>query len=85
MKIDTSALIFPGQGSQKIGMGKDLCDDYAIAKDVYARVDDALGFKLSDIIFGDNQDELNLTSNAQPAIMATSIAYFEVLKKCDNY
>ena len=83
MKIDTSALIFPGQGSQKVGMGKDLYDNYAVAKDVFLRVDDALGFKLSEIIFGDNQEELNLTSNAQPAIMATSIAYFEVLKKLE--
>ena len=81
MKIDTSALVFPGQGSQKIGMGKDLYDNYAVAKDVFARVDDALEFNLSEVIFGDNQEELNLTSNAQPAIMATSIAYFEVLKK----
>lgn len=83
MKIDTSALIFPGQGSQKIGMGKDLYDNYAVAKDVFLRVDDALEFKLSEIIFGENQDELNLTSNAQPAIMTTSIAYFEVLKKLE--
>lgn len=83
MKIDTSALIFPGQGSQKIGMGKDLYDNYAVAKDIFLRVDDALEFKLSEIIFGENQDELNLTSNAQPAIMTTSIAYFEVLKKLE--
>ena len=83
MKIDTSALVFPGQGSQKVGMGKDLYDNYAVAKDVFLRVDDALEFKLSEIIFGDNQEELNLTSNAQPAIMTTSIAYFEVLKKLE--
>ena len=83
MKIDTSALVFPGQGSQKVGMGKDLYDNYAVAKDVFLRVDDALEFKLSEIIFGENQDELNLTSNAQPAIMTTSIAYFEVLKKLE--
>ena len=51
MKIDISALIFPGQGSQKIGMGKDLYDNYAVAKDIYTRVDDALGFKLSEVIF----------------------------------
>ncbi len=81
MKINTSALVFPGQGSQKIGMGKDLYDNYAIAKEVYTRVDNALEFKLSELIFDGNQEELNLTSNAQPAIMATSIAYFEVLKK----
>ena len=81
MELNSSALIFPGQGSQKIGMGKDLYDNYAIAKDVFLRVDDALDFKLSELIFNGEQEELNNTSNAQPAIMATSIAYFEVLKK----
>lgn len=83
MRIDAYALVFPGQGSQRTGMGKDLYDNYAIAKEVYTRVDNALGFKLSELIFEGNQEDLNLTSNAQPAIMATSIAYFEVLKKLD--
>lgn len=81
MELNTSALVFPGQGSQKIGMGKDLYDNYAIAKEVFLRVDDALNFKLSDLMFNGNQEDLNNTSNAQPAIMATSMAYFEVLKK----
>ena len=81
MELNSSALIFPGQGSQKIGMGKDLYDNYAVAKEVFLRVDNALDFGLSELMFNGNQEELNNTSNAQPAIMAASIAYFEVLKK----
>ena len=80
MKINSSALVFPGQGSQKIGMGKDLYENYAIARQIFDRVDDALGFKLSSLMFAGDTEELNKTSNAQPAIMAVSIAYFEVLK-----
>ncbi len=80
MKINSSALVFPGQGSQKIGMGKDLYENYAVAKQVFDRVDDALGFGLSSLMFAGDIEELNKTSNAQPAIMAVSIAYFEVLK-----
>ena len=80
MKINSSALVFPGQGSQKVGMGKDLYENYAIARQIFDRVDDALGFKLSSLMFAGDTEELNKTSNAQPAIMAVSIAYFEVLK-----
>lgn len=80
MKLETLALVFPGQGSQKIGMGKDLYNNYAVAKEIFMRVDDALGYKLSELIFDGSQDELNLTSNAQVAIMTVSMAYFEVLK-----
>ena len=80
MKLETLALVFPGQGSQKIGMGKDLYNNYAVAKEIFMRVDDALGYKLSELIFDGTQDELNLTSNAQVAIMTVSMAYFEVLK-----
>lgn len=80
MEIMSDVLVFPGQGSQKIGMGKDLNDNFAVAKDVFARVDDALNFKLSELMFAGEIEELNKTSNAQPAIMAVAIAYFEVLK-----
>ncbi len=80
MKIMSDALIFPGQGSQKIGMGKDLAENYAVARDVFARVDDALEFSLSKLMFEGDSEELNKTSNAQPAIMAVSMAYMEVLK-----
>ncbi len=74
----SSILIFPGQGSQSVGMGKDLYDNHQIARDVFNEVDDALGFKLSDIIFNGPLDELTMTANVQPAIMATSIAMFRV-------
>lgn len=80
MKIEESVLVFPGQGSQKIGMGKDLFENFAVAKDVFERVDEALSFDLSKLMFEGEAEELNKTSNAQPAIMATSMAYFEVLK-----
>ena len=80
MKIEENVLVFPGQGSQKIGMGKDLYENFAVAKDVFERVDDALGFNLSKLMFEGETEELNKTSNAQPAIMATSMAYFEVFK-----
>ncbi|MBQ9235488.1 MAG: ACP S-malonyltransferase [Alphaproteobacteria bacterium] len=78
--MKTQALVFPGQGSQKIGMGRDLYDNFAVAKEVFAEVDDALGCKLTDIMFDGQQEELNLTNNAQPAILAVSMAYFEVFK-----
>lgn len=70
----SSIFIFPGQGSQAVGMGKDLYDNHEIAKRVFEEVDDALNQKLSDIIFNGPLDELTLTANVQPAIMAVSIA-----------
>lgn len=81
MEIKSSALLFPGQGSQKIGMGKDLCDNFAVAKDVFERVDETLHYKLSDLIFAGDENDLNLTNHAQPAIMAVSMAYFAVMKQ----
>lgn len=77
----STAFVFPGQGSQKIGMGKDLADAFPVAKQVFQEVDDAIGKNLSAIIFGGEQDELNLTENTQPAIMATSIAVWRVLSQ----
>lgn len=76
----TTALIFPGQGSQTVGMGKELYDNYPAARAVFDEVDAALGEKLSDIIFNGPQEKLTLTENAQPAIMATSIAALRVLQ-----
>ena len=75
------SLIFPGQGSQKIGMGKEFFDNFQIAKEVFRNVDDSLSQKLSQLIFDGPLDELTLTENAQPAIMTVSIAILEVLKR----
>ncbi|OEJ68519.1 ACP S-malonyltransferase [Magnetovibrio blakemorei] len=76
----TRALVFPGQGSQTVGMGKALYDAYPSAKAVFDEVDDALGEKLSDVIFNGPEDQLTLTANTQPALMAVSLAAFAVLK-----
>ena len=76
----TKSIVFPGQGSQYLGMGKHLYDNFSVSKRVFEEVDDALGFKLTEIIFGNNSDKLNLTENTQPAIMAVSVATFEALK-----
>ena len=73
----SSILVFPGQGSQSVGMGYELYKNNAVARAVFDEVDDALGEKLSDIIFNGTMEELTLTRNVQPAIMATSIAMFQ--------
>ncbi|HTO30007.1 MAG TPA: ACP S-malonyltransferase [Pararhizobium sp.] len=74
------AFTFPGQGSQSIGMGKDLADAFPQAAQVFAEVDDALGEKLSDIMWNGPEETLTLTANAQPALMAVSIAALRVLQ-----
>lgn len=73
------AFTFPGQGSQAVGMGRDLADNFAEARAVFEEVDDALGIKLSAIMFEGPEDTLRLTENAQPALMAASIAVIRVL------
>lgn len=75
------AFIFPGQGSQFPGMGKDLFDNYAEAREVFEEVDDVLNQKLSQIIFEGPDTELNLTENTQPALMTVSVAVMRVLEK----
>lgn len=76
----TIAFTFPGQGSQSVGMGKVLADTYPEAKAVFDEVDDALGQKLSDIMWNGPEDALTLTANAQPALMAVSLATMRVLE-----
>lgn len=75
------AFIFPGQGSQAIAMGKDFYDSEKTAKQAFQSVDNTLGYKLSDIIFNGSAEELALTTNAQPALMVTSIAILRVLQE----
>lgn len=74
------AFVFPGQGSQFIGMGKDLFDRFAVAKETFQEVDNALDQKLSELIFSGDEKDLNLTENTQPALMAVSMAVINVLK-----
>lgn len=75
------AFLFPGQGSQKIGMGKDLFEQEAVSKAVFEEADNTLGFDLSSMIFEGDAEELTLTYNAQPALLTTSIA---ILKKFEE-
>src|SRR5579871_4205266 len=74
------ALIFPGQGSQIVGMGKDLFEKYPAARHTFEEADDALGYKLSQLCFEGPEDQLRLTEITQPAILTTSIAALRVLE-----
>jgi [acyl-carrier-protein] S-malonyltransferase len=74
------ALVFPGQGSQAVGMGKALAADFAAARAVFDEIDDALGQKLSQLMFEGPEAEVTLTANAQPALMAVSLATLRVLQ-----
>lgn len=77
----TRAFIFPGQGSQFIGMGKDLAEAFPEAQQTFQEIDDALGQDLSGLMFAGDEADLNLTENTQPALMAVSMAVVNVLKK----
>ena len=74
------AFVFPGQGSQLIGMGRNIADEFSAAKDVFDEVDSTLGYSLSKLIWEGDLKELTLTVNAQPAIMATSLAVVAALR-----
>jgi [acyl-carrier-protein] S-malonyltransferase len=74
------AFTFPGQGSQAVGMGKELADTYPEARAVFEEVDEALGEKLTQTMWEGPEDKLTLTANAQPALMAVSIATIRVLE-----
>ena len=73
--------VFPGQGSQVVGMGKDLSDNFTLAKQIFQEADDTLGYKLSDLMFNGPDKDLEDTSCSQPAIMAVSVACWEVLNE----
>lgn len=73
------AFIFPGQGSQAVGMGKDLFDNFAAAREVFDEADEALGFPLAGLCFEGNDADLQLTANTQPAILATSVAAYKAM------
>ena len=75
------AFLFPGQGSQALGMGQDLAAAFGAAREVFQEVDDALGQKLSVLMRDGPEDQLTLTENAQPALMAVSVAVMRVLEK----
>jgi [acyl-carrier-protein] S-malonyltransferase len=77
---NTLALLFPGQGSQAVGMGKDLAEKYPVARQTFEEADDALGYKLSTVIFEGPEDQLRLTEITQPAILTVSIAALRVLE-----
>ncbi|MEQ8354114.1 MAG: ACP S-malonyltransferase [Kiloniellaceae bacterium] len=78
------AFVFPGQGSQAVGMGQALAEAFPIARETYEEIDDALGQKLSRIMFAGPEEDLRLTENAQPALMAVSLAVARVLESEGN-
>ena len=75
------SLVFPGQGSQTIGMGKDFYQNYDLVKDLFKKADESLGTSLSKIILEGPKDELDLTANTQPAVFLISYSIFQVMKK----
>ena len=74
-------VIFPGQGSQSVGMGKDLHAKYSLVQDLFKEADDTLGFSLSSLILNGPKEELDLTENTQPAIFLLSYSIFKLIKE----
>ncbi len=79
------AVLFPGQGSQKVGMGSDIYEKFDFVKKIFERVDKTLNFSLTNIILNGPEEELKLTKNTQPAIMAVGVSLFEVLNTKFNF
>src|ERR1043165_2303190 len=77
----TTAFVFPGQGSQYAGMGRELAEEYAVARATFDEADRVLGFSLSKLCFEGPDEDLMLTENTQPAILTTSVAIFRVLEE----
>src|SRR5258705_13588232 len=76
----STAFVFPGQGSQAVGMGKALSDNFTAARNVFAEIDEALGEELTAVMWDGPAERLTLTENAQPALMAVSLAALRVLE-----
>src|SRR5438874_9220674 len=81
MKSHQLAFLFPGQGSQAVGMGKELAEKFPVARQTFEEADDALGYQLSKLCFEGPEDQLRLTEITQPAILTTSVAAWRVLNE----
>jgi [acyl-carrier-protein] S-malonyltransferase len=79
--MSKTAFVFPGQGSQAVGMGKELYDNFAVAKAVFQEADEALGFSITELCFNGPEEELMKTYNTQPAILTVSVACYRVLEE----